>query len=211
MVIGLRAFLYLLPMAAGAFLSPAWGQQPIAGARDVMAQLAAAMQRNDVNTATSYLTQSSREQFAVLMDLNDRLQKAHQRFRDALKSAFPADSSADGVTLRPEIPPILRVDIIGEKEADPNLMAFYVQVHRQEISAWTPVMTWRALNQGGAWKFEMPGCGTAAEIAPTRKRIEALIAATEDVTNKVASRKFSSAQDARMALVKARRVALSRT
>jgi hypothetical protein len=210
MVIGLRAFLYLLLISAGAFLAPAWGQQPTAGAREVLTQLAAAMQRNDIDTATSYLTQSSREQFALLMELSDRSQKTRERFQEAVKSAFPADSSAAGVTPRPEIPPILRVDIIGEKEANPSLMAFYVQVHRREISAWTPVMTWRAVNEGGAWKFEMPGCGTAAETAPMRKRMEALIAATEDVTNQVASRKFSTAQAARTALVSARRAALGR-
>jgi hypothetical protein len=174
--------------------------------------------KHDYPGAADLVTNESRAEFLQLMGLSDRLRTARAELQNAVDGKFRARPAAAGAppAAGPSAPAaagpasnsVLGADVAAQRQIDANHVELTMRLYT--VSRTRPVQsaTWRAVQEQGKWKVELPQCASPKTAAALKQRIGSLTDADRQVTASINKGELATLGDVRTALIAAERKAL---
>jgi hypothetical protein len=177
---------------------------------EVAREFVARVVKHDHLGAAELVTDESRADFLQLMELSDRLRTARAELQSAVDGKFRGGRAAAGAppAAGPAPNSVLGADVSAQRQIDANTIELTMRLYT--VSRTRPVQdaTWRAVQEHGKWKIELPQCAAPGTAAALKQWIRTMIDADKQVTASIHTGGLATLGDVRTALIAAERKAL---
>lgn len=200
------------PIPAEPSATPVLPQAASTSPTELAREFVARVVKHDNVGAAEMVTDASRADFLQLMGLSDRLRAARAELQSAVDVKLRARRTAagTGASAAAGQPPnsVLGADVTAQRQIDANTVELTMRLYT--ISRTRPVQNaiWRAVQEHGKWKIELPQCAAPGTAAALKQRIGTLIDADKQVTASIHNGEIATLGDLRPALIAAERKAL---
>jgi hypothetical protein len=194
------AFAILVALCVTMFPSASRSQANPAEAAN---NLVAALAKDDIAGAALYTAAADRERFVSIMQAQDRMVKARDRFQQTVNDKLPKGEMNPALLARRARQRVDHIVIVAQRDVSPDVVDLDVKSYGIGGGPPSSLSTWQAVRENGQWRLHLPPCASAAAAAPIVRRYDDMAAATEAVTVSIQKGQISDFADAHLALIKA--------
>jgi hypothetical protein len=201
---------WLAAVALSALLSAGANAQPARGPSDIARALAEALIRGDDQAAAAFLTNATRPLFLQLRQQETALLEASKTLNATVARQFRLAEDRNPLRLRLSRPAVTAVEVAAERAAGASAFDLDVSLYSTSRAAPAHKTVWRAIEEDGAWRIELPSC-TPGGAPILQKRLQLVIQATQQMSSDIGAGRYADLAQARLGLAATMRAAVAQT